>query len=64
MDRRALERILAEIDHCGHVRRDLGTRPAPRLLDRTELEVIDADGAEMRPTEVEDFVPRSMAPCQ
>src|SRR5260370_23655972 len=41
---RPLERILPDIDHDGHVRRDLFSRPAPRLLEERELEVIKADG--------------------
>ena len=64
--RRPLERILAEVHDGRHVGRDLFARPAPGLLEELELEVIDADGAEVRPAEVEEFVPlgRSLAQQQ
>src|SRR5580692_11715244 len=56
--RRALERILAQVDDGRHVGRHLLARPAPGLLVELELEVVDADGAELRLAEVEDLVPR------
>src|SRR5580704_6150886 len=56
--RRALERILAQVDDRRHVGRHLLARPAERLLVELELEVVDADGAELRLAEVEDLVPR------
>src|SRR3984957_16419004 len=56
--RRALERILAQVDDGRHVGRHLLARPAERLLVELELEVVDADGAELRLAEVEDLVPR------
>src|SRR6266487_4135059 len=52
----SLKRILPEVDHRGHVSGDFRTRPALRLLEERELEVIKADGPEVRPTEVEEFV--------
>ena len=55
--RRPLERILADVDHGGHVGRDLRARPALRLLVELELEVVDANGAQLRPAEVEELVP-------
>ena len=61
--RRSLERILADVDDVGHVGRHLFARPAVGLLEELELEVVDAEGAELRPAEVEQFVPLPTAPC-
>ena len=47
----------------GHVGRDLRAGPALRLLVELELEVIEADGAQLRPAEVEELVRASTAPC-
>ena len=52
------ERILAQVDDRRHVRRDLFARPAPRLLQELELEVVDPQGAQLRAAEVEQFVAR------
>src|SRR5262249_10116864 len=54
--RRALERILANVDHRGHVRSGLFARPAPGLLEELELEVVDANRAQLRAAEVEQLV--------
>src|SRR6202050_1862764 len=56
--RRALERILAQVDDRRHVGRHLLARPAPGLLVELELEVVDADGAELGLAEVEQLGPR------
>src|SRR5262249_56674364 len=53
---RTLERILANVDQGGHIRRGLFTWPAPRLLEEGELEVVDADCAQLRAAEVEQLV--------
>src|SRR5215471_12236593 len=53
---RALERILANVDHRGHLRGGLFARPAPRLNEERELEVVDANGAQLRAAEVEQLV--------
>src|SRR5262245_15525553 len=53
--RRALEGILANVDHSGHVGRKLFARPAPRLRVERELEVIEAKRAQVRAAEVEEF---------
>ena len=55
--RRPLERILTNVDHDGHVRSGLFAGPAPRLLIELELEVIEANRAQVRTSEVEQFVP-------
>src|SRR5437667_86055 len=52
----SLKRILSEVDHGGHVGGDFRTWPALRLLEEREFEVINSDGPEVRPTEVEEFV--------
>src|SRR5262249_24721342 len=54
--RRALERILANVDQAGHVRGDLFARPAPRLRKERELEVVDANRAQLRTAEVEQLL--------
>src|SRR5262245_3198745 len=53
--RRALEWILANVDHSGHVGRGLFARPAIRLCEERELEVIEAKRAQARTAEVKDF---------
>src|SRR5215831_15689003 len=53
--RRALERILANVDQAGHVRGDLFARPAPRLREERELEVVEANRAELRAAEIEQL---------
>src|SRR5262249_18504341 len=53
---RALERILTNVDHRRHVGRGLFARPAPRLLEERELEVIETQSTQRRATEIEDFV--------
>ncbi len=59
VDRRCpLERVLADIDRRRHIRRQLLSRPTVGLLDEHELEIVEADRAELRSSEVEDFVPR------
>src|SRR5262245_63208250 len=54
--RRALEGILADVDHSGHVGRVLFARPAPRLGEEREFEVTEAKRAQARTAEVEDFL--------
>ena len=61
--RRPLERILADVHDRGHVGRDLWPRPALRLLVELVLEVVDADGAEVRAAEVEELVRAWTVPC-
>src|SRR5262245_51895222 len=51
--RRALERILAEVDQAGHVRGGLFARPTPRLREERELEVVDANRAQLCAAEIE-----------
>src|SRR5262249_11097060 len=53
---RSLKRILADVDHGGHVRRGLLSGPAPRLLVELEFEVVDADRTQSGASEVEDFL--------
>src|SRR4030095_13164244 len=58
-DRRSpLEWILTEVHHSRHVRRHLRARPTLRLLEELELEVADANGSQVRATEVEEFLSR------
>src|SRR5262249_7221835 len=58
-DRRcALKRILTNVDQRGHVRSCLFARPAPRLLEECELEIVQAHRTQVRPAEVEDLMPR------
>ena len=40
-----------------------GAGPALRLLVELELEVVEPDGAQLRPAEVEQLVPLATAPC-
>src|SRR5262249_26563360 len=54
--RRTLERILANVDQRGHVRRSLFAGPSPRLREKRELEVVKADRAQARTAEVEQLV--------
>src|SRR5262245_54202720 len=54
--RRALERVLANVDHSRHVGRGLFAWPTPRLREERELEVTEAKSAQARTTEVEDFL--------
>src|SRR5215510_2015880 len=54
--RRAFEGILPNIDDRGHVRGGLFARPAPRLRIERELEVVDAQRAQVCAAEVEDLV--------
>src|SRR6266545_1293032 len=54
--RRALEGILANVDHSGHVGRKLFARPAVGLCVERELEIIEAKSTQARTAEVEDFV--------
>src|SRR4029077_20090719 len=51
--RSTLERGLADVDHHGHVRRGLLARPAVRLRIESELEVVDANRAQVCATKVE-----------
>src|SRR6516162_11878598 len=53
--RRALERVLANVDQPRHVRSGLFARPAPRLRVEDELEVVEANRAELRATEIEQL---------
>src|SRR5262249_51406402 len=53
--RRALERILANVDQRGHVSGGLLARPAPRLGIERELEVVEANCAELRAAEIEQL---------
>src|SRR5262249_14829306 len=53
-----LERILANVDDRGHVGRVFLAWPPVRLLEELELEVVVAQRAEMRTSEVEDLVAR------
>src|SRR5580704_8725579 len=55
---RPFEGILAQIDDGRHVGRDFLARPAEWLLVKLELEVVDADGAELRFTKIENLVTR------
>jgi hypothetical protein len=58
-DRRsAFEGVLPNVHDRWHVGGDLFTRPAPWLLNELKFEVIDANSAEMRAAEVEEFVVR------
>src|SRR5262249_35045304 len=54
--RRALERILPNVDHAGHVGRGLLSGPAIGLLVELELEVIEPDSTEVRSAEVEHLM--------
>src|SRR5262245_52364057 len=54
--RRALERILPNVHHSGHVGRGLFARPAIGLRKEGELKVVEAKRAQARTTEVEDLV--------
>src|SRR5262249_50410057 len=53
--RRALEWILANIDHRWHVGGRLFARPAPRLRIERELEVVEANRAQLRAAEIEQL---------
>ena len=53
---RALERILADVHHAGHIGHDLGPGPALRLRKELELEIIEANGAQLRAAEVPKLV--------
>src|SRR5262249_54056983 len=53
--RRSLERVLANVDQPRHVRGGLFARPAPRLHKERELEVVEANGAELRAAEIEQL---------
>src|SRR5262252_5642077 len=53
---RPLERVLAKVDDTWHVRGGLFVRPAQSLLVELELEIINADSAKLRSTEVPDLV--------
>src|SRR5208337_3118745 len=55
-DRCSLERILPDVVYLGHIRRDLGTGPALRLLEKLVLEVIHSHRAEVRSSEIEDLM--------
>src|SRR6476660_4246095 len=55
-ERRALERILANVDDRRHVRRGFLARPAPRLHVELELEVVDADRTQLGSAEVKDLL--------
>src|SRR5262249_15221953 len=50
-----LERVLPNVSQGGHVRGDLFARPAPRLRKERELEVVEANGAELRAAEIEQL---------
>src|SRR6516165_5142049 len=52
---RAFERVLANVDQAGHVRGDLFARPAPRLRKERELEVVEANRAQLRAAEIEQL---------
>src|SRR5262249_39853165 len=54
--RRALERILANVDHGGHVRGGLFAGPPPWLRKEREFEVVDADRAELRAAKIEHLL--------
>src|SRR5215471_9576430 len=56
--RRPFERVLSDVDENGHVRGGLLTRPAPRLLEECELEVIKPNRAQVRACEVEQLMTR------
>src|SRR6266404_838053 len=56
--RRALEWILPDVGDGGHIRRHLLARPAKGLLIELELEVVDPEGAQMWPTEIEELMAR------
>src|SRR5215471_18494293 len=53
--RRALERVLANVNQPRHVRGGLFARPAPRLHKERELEVVEANRAELRAAEIEQL---------
>src|SRR5262245_20045534 len=52
-----LERVLADIDWRRHVRVELLSRPTVGLLVKQEFVVVEPECAELRPPEVEDFMP-------
>src|SRR5262249_38580053 len=54
--RRAVERILTNVDHRGHVRGGLFAWPAPRLCEKRKLKVVDANRAQLRAAEVEQLL--------
>src|SRR5262249_6030481 len=53
--RRAFERILPDVDQSRHVGRGLFARPAERLLEERELEVVEPKRTQARTAEVEDL---------
>ena len=52
----ALEQILWDVRERRHAGCDLLSGPTKWLLEELELEVIDAQGAQVPPTEVENFI--------
>src|SRR5208337_4805455 len=61
-DRCPLERILPDVVDLGHIRRDLGTGPALRLLVKLVLEIVHPYRTEFRSSEIEDLM-ASRGPC-
>src|SRR5262245_61266971 len=55
--RRPLERILTDVDDRWHVGVYLRSRPTIGLQVEPVLEIVDPDSAELRTTEVEEFMP-------
>src|SRR5262245_55384626 len=56
--RRSLERILADIDDRGHIRRDLFSGPAVGLLEKHEFEIVETQSSEMRAAKVPELMAR------
>jgi hypothetical protein len=52
----ALEGILANLDHSGHVGRHLAAGPADGLAEELKFEIIEAQGAQVRSGEIEELV--------
>src|ERR1051326_9105822 len=52
----SLERVLSNILDSRHVGHDLRTRPTSRLEEELKLEIIQSQGAQFGPREVEQFV--------
>src|SRR5262245_19223385 len=53
---RPLEGILANIHHARHVGRDLPAGPTAGLAEELELEIIEPQGSQVRPREVEELM--------
>ena len=60
---RPLERVLADVDYGGHIGGGFLSRPPVWLLEELKLEVIQAQGSEMRTCKIQELMPngRSLA---